>query len=224
LPEGYQASIIFSFNCGNRLGKLTSAYLGAKRFIMSGFGTAVVASYMIPTPARKLKRLRVRGLPRPIYARLGTSDRSVLLQVFVSCEYDCPSEAHNQAVRAFYDEALARAKVPVIIDCGANIGLASLWYAAKFPEAKIIAVEPEPENFRILTMNAAGYSNITVVCGAISDRQARVSLHNVGDEPWAWETVESEAGDGLTYTIPSLMKGLPDLELMIVKIDIEGAK
>ena len=112
----------------------------------------------------------------------------------------------------------------MIIDCGANIGLAALWYAPKFPQAKIIAVEPEPENFRILTMNAAGYSNIIVVHGAVSDRQTRVSLSNVGNEPTAWETIKGDSGTVHTYTIPGLMKNFPNSNLMIIKIDIEGSE
>ncbi|HEY2132214.1 MAG TPA: FkbM family methyltransferase, partial [Acetobacteraceae bacterium] len=116
-----------------------------------------------------------------------------------------------------------RAEVPVIIDCGANIGIASIWYAQRYPRARIIAVEPEPENFRILTMNAANFPNITVVQGGISDRQTRLSLSNVGDAPWAWETKESnETGEIATFTIPGLLDTVPNGRPLIVKIDIEG--
>jgi FkbM family methyltransferase len=184
----------------------------------------VAASRLLPSSGQKLKRLRITGLSRPFFVRLGTSDRSVLQQVFISREYECPSQAHNQAVCEFYEDALSRSKTPVIVDCGANIGLASLWYTLKFPRAKIIAVEPEPENFRVLTMNVSGYSNIVAVHGAVSDRETRVSLFNSGDEQWAWETTESDAGEVATYTIPGLIETISDSELMIVKIDIEGGE
>lgn len=38
----------------------------------------------------------------------------------------------------------------VIVDAGANIGLASLFFANKYADAKIIAIEPEEHNFKIL--------------------------------------------------------------------------
>ena len=117
-----------------------------------------------------------------------------------------------------------KSKTPLIIDCGANIGLASIWYAQKFPAAKIIAVEPEPENFRILTMNAASYPNIVPIQGGISDRETRLSLANRDDAPWAWETTEADSGQIMSFTIPSLLETLPSAILMIVKIDIEGSE
>lgn len=172
----------------------------------------------------KVKTLRLRGLPHPVYVRPGTSDWAVINQVFIAREYDCPSKEHNRAVRRFYEDAVARSETPVIIDCGANIGLASIWYAQEYPQAKIIAVEPEPENFRILSLNAANYPNIAVVQGGIFDREMRVTLSNAGDQPWTWETKEAEAGEIATYTIPGLMKEVAHSKLMIVKIDIEGSE
>jgi FkbM family methyltransferase len=206
---------------------LELAYRTIKTF---GFlnGSAVIASVAFARSRfvrqTKAKKIRVHGLPQPVFARLGTSDRSTLQQVFINREYDCPSPVHNRAVHDFYEDVLSRSKVPVIIDCGANIGLASLWYTRLFPRAKIIAVEPEPENFRILRMNIVGYPNIVAVHGAVSDRRTSVSMTNVGDEPWAWETVETSDGDVSTYTIPSLKEIIPDAVLMIVKIDIEGGE
>ncbi len=87
------------------------------------------------------------------------------------------------SVSDFYEDVLNRSEVPVIVDCGANIGISSVWYAQRYPRARIIAVEPEPENFRILSMNAANYPNIVAVQGGVSDRQTRVSLTNAGDAP-----------------------------------------
>src|ERR1700730_14900976 len=46
-------------------------------------------------------------------------------------------------------------KVRVIIDCGANIGITSLFLAARYPDAMIISVEPHPENFALLKSNVA---------------------------------------------------------------------
>jgi FkbM family methyltransferase len=169
--------------------------------------------------------LRLNGVAHPISLRPGTSDWDVLHQVFVGEEYDSASQAHETIMSHFYADVLDQSEVPVIIDCGANIGIASIWYAQRFPRARIIAVEPEPGNFRILAMNAANYPNITPVQGGISDRQTRVSLTNVGDAPWAWETQEcDDTGEIATFTIPDLLATVPRSRLMTVKIDIEGSE
>jgi FkbM family methyltransferase len=185
---------------------------------------ARAASKARPSSRWTPRRLRLREVSHPILLRPATSDWNVLWDIFLRREYDCPSEEHDQAIRRFYDTCVAESKTPLIIDCGANIGLASIWYAQKFPRAKIIAVEPEPENYRILTMNAANYPNIVPIQGGISDRETRLSLVNQGDAPWAWETIEADSGQVRSFTIPSLLKTVPDGVLMIVKIDIEGSE
>jgi FkbM family methyltransferase len=149
----------------------------------------------------------------------------VVQQIFVDEDYNSGSQAHEMALSRFYEDVLSESKVPVIVDCGANIGMASVWYAQRFPHARILAIEPEPENFKILAVNTANYPNITPVQGAVSDRETRVSLANAGDAPWAWKVSEvGETGEIATFTIPGLLSTLPKYRLMIVKIDIEGSE
>jgi FkbM family methyltransferase len=180
---------------------------------------------VVPKLQWKVVALRLKGVPHPILLRPGTSDWDVLHQIFVAEDYNSGSEAHETSVSDFYEGVLNRLEIPVIVDCGANIGISSVWYAQRYPRARIIAVEPEPENFRILSMNAANYPNITPVQGGISDRQTRVSLTNAGDAPWAWETKESnDDGEIATFTIPNLLATIPGSRLMTVKIDIEGSE
>lgn len=47
----------------------------------------------------------------------------------------------------------ARTEVPVILDCGANIGLATLFFKSVYPHAKISAFEADPETAAILRRN-----------------------------------------------------------------------
>ena len=39
---------------------------------------------------------------------------------------------------------------PTIVDCGANIGLATLWFKQRYPRARILAFEPNPEAADVL--------------------------------------------------------------------------
>ena len=66
-----------------------------------------------------------------------------------------------------YDFAVDRPSV--IIDAGANIGLASIWFASKFPEARILAIEPEKSNYELLVRNVEPLHHVTpkfmLLCG-----------------------------------------------------------
>lgn len=102
--------------------------------------------------ARLLKRtpevaVKVPALARPLHLRLRTTDVELCGQVFLQRHYDC--------------ELLRSPKI--IVDAGANIGLVSVFYASKYPGARVIAVEPEGSNYEMLTKNAAPYPNITTV-------------------------------------------------------------
>jgi predicted O-methyltransferase YrrM len=71
---------------------------------------------------------------------------------------NCTRAGHDEALNRFYADTVSRSEIPLILDCGANIGLSSIWFARKYPRATVIAVEPESENFRMLTMNTAEYA------------------------------------------------------------------
>lgn len=48
---------------------------------------------------------------------------------------------------------VARNKRPVIFDCGANVGMASIYFKWLYPEAQITAFEPDPSTFQLLQRN-----------------------------------------------------------------------
>jgi FkbM family methyltransferase len=182
------------------------------------FGTVAKRNQWQPAP------LRLKGFTHPVWIRPGTTDWQVLHQVFVGEEYSPYSELHDVAVARFYEEALAHGIIPVIVDCGANVGMTSIWYARRYPASVVLAIEPEPGNFEILTMNAENYPNIRPIQAGICDRNTQASLVNDGDAPWAWETKESATGDVAMVTIPDLLASDPKFQPFIVKIDIEGGE
>jgi len=52
----------------------------------------------------------------------------------------------------------------VIVDAGANVGLASIFFSALWPEARIVAVEADPSTFRRLKENTASLRNVEDRC------------------------------------------------------------
>jgi FkbM family methyltransferase len=169
------------------------------------------------------KPMRIRDVPHPVWLRESTSDFEIMEQIFLRREYDFAEwSSHHEMIRKTYDELLRDRKVPVIIDCGANIGYASIWFAIRYPQAIVYAVEPEPGNFAVLRRNASGYPNIVPIHAGVSDRVTKVSLRNPADEPWACQTEEDDQGSVETVTLPDLIDSRPNGAPLIVKVDIEG--
>ena len=77
------------------------------------------------------------------------------------------------------DKAVAAGRTFVFIDVGANVGLFSLYVASHAgANAKILAIEPEPENARRLRFNVASNPGvpIRVIPLAVDERSGSVAL------------------------------------------------
>ena len=116
-----------------------------------------------------------------------------------------------------------------IIDAGANIGVVSIFFAMKYPDSKIIAVEAEESNFEMLQRNVAAYPNILPVHAALWSRDGEIAVGQpdpvVGAEgEWAFVTHEGEGAKVRAITMRTLMKeaGIDTIDLL--KMDIEGAE
>jgi FkbM family methyltransferase len=168
------------------------------------------------------RELRLRNVSRPVWLRPGVSDWIVMERIFLDREYDPLSAEHDEAMDRLEARLVSAGRKPLIIDCGANVGLSSVWLTERFPRATVIALEPQAANFDVLSRNARNYPNILPMHAAISDRMSRVALVNHGDVPWAWQTEETEAGGVPAVTIPHLVGRDSRYSLMLVKVDIEG--
>lgn len=152
----------------------------------------------------------LRMLNRPVIIRPGTSDLRCLRKVFVNQEYMVPFEANPG----------------LIIDAGANIGLASLFFANTFPRAEIIAIEPEPSNYDLLTRNCAGVPNVTFRQAAIWNQDVSLRIANPDAEKWEF-TVKPDRTNGSAIkglTIPQILAESGHDTIEILKLDVEGAE
>lgn len=153
-----------------------------------------------------------------LFYRPADSDLMTLWQTLGAREYDLSRFAQYATVRAAYEGALASGRTPLIIDAGANIGGASVWFSTEFPRARVIAVEPDPANARLCRLNTQG-RNVEVVEAAIGATPGTVSLV-AGEASWAVRTVP---GGGVPMiTMAELLARAPGSEFLIAKIDIEG--
>lgn len=112
-----------------------------------------------------------------------------------------------------------------ILDAGANIGLAALFFSEQFPRAKIICCEPSPDNLELLKLNTAELPNVTVLHCALGAAPSRGSVVRKSARNFANASVaHDDRGEILVYDFTELTRvaGTPSFDL--IKIDIEGAE
>lgn len=182
-----------------------------------------------PLVLRGVRRLRGEWKPptsREIDGRLfqhrgSEADAQVLRQVFDRGDYDLGRLRRHEEIARFYENC----ERPLILDCGANIGASALWFARQYPRARVVAVEPESNNFALLEENTAGW-NVGPLLGAVAARPGRIQLFDPGQGEWGFRTSPGGhlLGDVRAYTIDELSGLEPDCTPFILKIDIEGAE
>lgn len=122
----------------------------------------------------------------------------------------------------------------VIVDAGANIGLASIHFAQRFPDAQVVAIEPDEANFKLLCANVAAWPQVIPVRAAIAADSGTVALIDPGVGPWGYRTIEGIATPSdRNPTIIDQVEALTVTDIMgrwgfdhvdILKLDIEGAE
>lgn len=122
-------------------------------------------------------------------------------------------------------------KVNNMIDLGANQGEICLYFSKQNSKAKILAVEPSSENFKILKSNCElqnfSTNNITLIQEAVSDRKGEVEISKgCGGENSIIEKINQPNGREIvkTDTLESLVERYNFNEVDFIKIDIEGAE
>lgn len=134
------------------------------------------------------------------------------------------------------DIARARDRGPpyVFVDIGANVGLFSLFVAAKAgPEARILAVEPEPGNLRRLEFNIRANPNapIKIIPVALGDETGELAIRLDRRDRGGSRTMKilpSQApADAVRVSSRTLLavlaaEGIDEIDAL--KIDVEGAE
>jgi FkbM family methyltransferase len=112
-----------------------------------------------------------------------------------------------------------------IIDCGANIGLATIYFKKKFPHAKIIAFEPDPEIFKILTKNIESAhcgESTKLIQACLSDTTGETTFYSDGADGG---TSIASTTNTKQVTVPTIrLRDYLDQPIDFLKIDIEGSE
>ena len=120
-----------------------------------------------------------------------------------------------------------RNKVRFIIDAGANIGDETIRFRYFHPEATIIAIEPEKNNFQVLEQNVKDDPRIITVNRGLWSKACRLRIiPGTTNESFKVAEVSDpdESYDILATSISQLMEEFSIPEIDILKMDIEGAE
>jgi FkbM family methyltransferase len=178
-----------------------------------GFGGLVRTLIAKAKHKTDLIQVSNEDIRQPVYLRIPSSDVPTYKQIFVDGEYDC---IVNYSPRT-------------IIDAGANVGLASVYFANKYPTARIFAIEPEFQNFKLLLKNTSSYDNIVPIQAALWIENKEINLVDPGLGNWGFMTHSDSISKNICHqiqgvTIDKLMRQYNLEEIDILKIDIEGAE
>jgi FkbM family methyltransferase len=115
----------------------------------------------------------------------------------------------------------------VIVDIGANIGLAAKFFRRRYPDAEIVAYEPDPESFRMAQRNVHDLTYLSLRNLAVGPSFERLRLYRVAGESWGTSAFATDQTVAETFevdavTLDSIIEELGTID--ILKIDIEGAE
>lgn len=162
----------------------------------------------------KTNSLQLRELKHPLRVMPGTLDHASFEEIFLDGEYDIPYPRFETAKLH-------------ILDAGANTGFASIFFANKFPDSEIVAIEPEDSNILRLRENVAPYKQVKIVDGAVWFEDTHLDLR---DEGWGTrgfmvgQSTDNEMNKVAAFSIDSLMQQAGWNRIHILKMDVEGSE
>jgi FkbM family methyltransferase len=123
-----------------------------------------------------------------------------------------------------------RTPLPVIIDCGSNIGMSVAFFKREYPGASVTGFEPDPVNFRCLQENTRRhFPDVVVHDKALSNRPGFMRLFSAGDGMGSTTktlfkdllgSAESRESEVEVVRLSEYIRGPVDL----LKLDVEGAE
>jgi FkbM family methyltransferase len=112
---------------------------------------------------------------------------------------------------------------PIILDCGANIGLATIYFKNIYPDSIIYSYEPDPFIFETLKFNIASWNfdNVNIINKAISNNEGFCEF--VSDGSLSGMIIADSKSNFIsvkTERLKNILGGFSKIDFL--KIDIEG--
>jgi FkbM family methyltransferase len=160
--------------------------------------------------------LNLKVLPTPLTLRRTNSDIFVVRDVFESEDYG-------------FVRKMGLPENANILDLGANIGLASLYFASLFPKSSLLAIEPDSANCDLLERNcqpliSSGRLKLVRAFAGGADGSAAIDR---SDQSWGFKKAgPAQAGNESIpcLSVPTLLGICPMEQIDLLKCDIEGSE
>lgn len=161
-------------------------------------------------------QLRSRRASHPVWIRPATSDLAVFHQIFIEREYRCLDDLKD---------------VSFVIDCGANVGMSAVYLLSRYPDATLVAIEPEAGNYNSLVRNTAAFgSRVRCVNAGVWSHSAGLMIDRdtkAARAEWAFTVREAGHGeqpDVAAIDVTSVWEAAGCPKISILKMDIEGSE
>jgi FkbM family methyltransferase len=117
---------------------------------------------------------------------------------------------------------------PLIFDCGSNIGISILYFKIFHPACRIMAFEPDLQNFRLLKRNVEvnKMNKVTLHNYALGERDGTCKLFNgrAGQGGLNSSIYSDESNANFSEVAMKKISGFIHEEIDFMKMDVEGAE
>jgi FkbM family methyltransferase len=160
--------------------------------------------------SHRIERIHPKSVNHSLQVRAGSSDIDNFRQVFVLREYRCLDDMTD---------------VDLIIDRGAYVGYSSAYFLSRFPNCRVLAIEPDASNFAALQRNTAPYGDrIECIQAGVWSDPTRMVVVSGDRREWGRQVRPDADGPVVGIDIWSLLAHAGRDRISLLKVDVEGAE
>lgn len=188
--------------------------VGTQKLGAAGYEQLLACAAPIHAHDGTTTTLTIPDLKHPFTIRNGTSDATEIIHTILRETYGPYSPP-------------AGAAATTIIDAGANLGDTAAWFATRYPQSRVISLEPDKENYAALVCNATPYGDRIVPLNVGLWPKSGPLRVVTSESRTAFSVVEAKPGEPFDCQAVSPMQLVKDYgmsKIDLFKIDIEGSE
>ena len=152
-------------------------------------------------------------------------DWATLSQIYYSEDYNINKLSLSKQLYSHLDQIFSSSRIPLIVDLGANNGISVRYFADEYPKAKILAFEPNVDNFNLARINNKKIGvDIEWFNSAIGSENTTGRIVDPGIGNWGYRVEKDNEGTSKIIGLNDIIKRYDKqvFSPFIMKIDIEG--